>query len=154
MIGITAIVVCYNEARRLSESLKSLSFCDEILVFDMGSTDGSLEIATRYATKVISIPRVEYLESILPDLIKHTKNKWVISQDPDEVFSSKLAEQLEQILEIHPEIAKFEVPLKFYFMEKPLTGTIWGGDKFKGRVFNKEHVNVSPLVVSHAEMDG
>lgn len=42
---LSAVVVAYNEAHYLSECLRRLTFCDEILVIDLGSQDRSIEIA-------------------------------------------------------------------------------------------------------------
>jgi glycosyltransferase involved in cell wall biosynthesis len=57
-LPLTAIVVCFNEDRRLADCLKSISFCDEIIVCDLGSTDRSLAIAAELATKVTHAERV------------------------------------------------------------------------------------------------
>ena len=44
-------MVVYNEERRLEACLKSLSFCDEIIVCDIGSEDRSAVIAEELANK-------------------------------------------------------------------------------------------------------
>lgn len=48
-MSITAIVTNHDYARYLPECLESaLRFCDEVLVYDDGSTDDSLEVISRY----------------------------------------------------------------------------------------------------------
>ena len=42
MNGITAIVCCYNEEKRLADTLKSLSAYDEDVVLDKYSPDRSM----------------------------------------------------------------------------------------------------------------
>ena len=49
--GITGVVLTNNGARLLDHCLNSLSFCDEILVVDSGSTDSTFEIAAKYKAK-------------------------------------------------------------------------------------------------------
>ena len=45
---VSAIVTTYNEADSIDECLESLAWCDEILVVDSHSTDGTREIAGRH----------------------------------------------------------------------------------------------------------
>ena len=46
---ISAVINVRNEAKNLNKCLKSISdFADEIIVVDMHSTDGSIEIAKKY----------------------------------------------------------------------------------------------------------
>ena len=42
-ISITAIVIAKNEQRNLPAALESVSFCDEIILVDNGSTDESVK---------------------------------------------------------------------------------------------------------------
>ena len=42
---IAGVVLCLNEAKNLPRALGSLTWCDEVLVVDSGSKDGSQEIA-------------------------------------------------------------------------------------------------------------
>lgn len=126
--------------------MKSLYFCDEILVFDMGSTDGSLEIARSLADRVTSIPRVQYPEIILHELANTARNEWILNQDPDEVFPVELISEIQEKMETNARIGKFELPLHFFFKGKLLEGTVWGKVHYKDRFFNRERVFISPLV--------
>ena len=50
---ISAIVVCFNEEDRIEACLKSLRWCDEIVVVDAFSTDRTPEICQRYTDRFI-----------------------------------------------------------------------------------------------------
>ena len=40
---LSACIIAFNEADRIGDCVASLSFCDEIVVIDSGSTDGTRE---------------------------------------------------------------------------------------------------------------
>ncbi|MXY96476.1 MAG: glycosyltransferase, partial [Gemmatimonadetes bacterium] len=45
MQSLSVVVITYNEARKLRRCLDPVSWADEIIVVDSGSTDGTVEIA-------------------------------------------------------------------------------------------------------------
>ena len=54
MPEISAIVLTKNEEDRIERCLKSLQWVDEIIVFDSGSTDKTLEIAKTFNAKTFT----------------------------------------------------------------------------------------------------
>ena len=136
----TGIVVTYNEDQHLEECLTSLSFCNEILVFDMGSNDRSVAIAQKLAGKVSTIPQVDIVEKIWGELVKKASNDWIILQDPDEVFPAGLVPLLNDVITNHSDLALISIPWKFFFKGKPLSGTVWGGEKYKSKLFHRQRI--------------
>lgn len=53
---ISGFVVTYNSGDVLKTCLRSLRFVDELIVIDKSSTDGTAEVAARFADRVISVP--------------------------------------------------------------------------------------------------
>jgi len=51
---IAGIILCLNEAKNLPRSLSSLSWCDELIVIDSGSSDKSQEIAEKCGARVLT----------------------------------------------------------------------------------------------------
>ena len=145
-IKISSILVTYNESKRLAECLNSYSFCDEIIVYDMGSTDSSVEIAQKFASEVRIIPRVDYVEKIWKRIISEAKNDWVILLDPDEIFPTAVSTYIEYIINTQPKVALISIPWKYYFLEEPLNSTNWGRNHFKARVFNKNNIEISGIM--------
>jgi len=143
---ISAIVICYNDSKRLNECLQSLSQCNEILVFDMGSTDGSIEIAKLYANALQPIDREEIVEKVWNKVIPVATNKWIILLDPDEVFPKEIVPELGRLISSQSDVALISIPWKYNFLGKPLNSTHWGQDHFKARIFNRNHVEISGLI--------
>ncbi len=52
MIRLSAVVITLNEAGNIKECLESASFCDELVVVDSGSADGTAEIARKAGARV------------------------------------------------------------------------------------------------------
>jgi glycosyltransferase involved in cell wall biosynthesis len=125
---ITGIVVTYNEERRLEASLKSLKFCSQLIVVDIGSSDRSVEIARACGADVITHHWVPIGEHIMPDVIGLSKSDWILRLDPDEVVPEALAQSiLDAIRNASEDVGRMTLPHQFYFRGKPLTKTIWGG---------------------------
>jgi glycosyltransferase involved in cell wall biosynthesis len=60
MGSLTAVVTSHNYARFLPQCIDSaLKFCDEVLVYDDGSTDESLEVLARYGSRITVVHRDE-----------------------------------------------------------------------------------------------
>jgi glycosyltransferase involved in cell wall biosynthesis len=87
---ISAVVICLNEADRIARCLESLTFCDEIVVVDSGSMDGTREIARKYTPIVIEQPFLGYVKQ-KNFALDRVKNDWVICLDADEALSPELA---------------------------------------------------------------
>jgi glycosyltransferase involved in cell wall biosynthesis len=136
----------FNEERRLEQCLKSLQFCDQIIVVDLGSNDRSLEIAQQYATEVIHHSHVPVSEWIIPEIVSTARYSWIIRLDPDEVFPSGLVKELQKTLSDSDNIGKVSLPHQYYFLNKELKYTIWGGIRHIARVYNSERGEFIPYV--------
>ncbi|MFH2102001.1 MAG: glycosyltransferase [Chloroflexota bacterium] len=142
---ISAFVVVYNEERRLRECLNSLKNFDELLVVDLGSRDRSTEIARGLGITVIQHKWVPIVEMVLPTVMPGMRNDWIIRVDPDEVLPSGLVNELND-LEVGEKIAIVAVPYQYYFLNKKLDTTVWGGIISGGRVINRNRMIINAEV--------
>jgi len=95
---ISGVVICLNEADRIGRCLESLAFCDEIVVVDSGSTDGTREIARKYTPTVIEQAFLGYVKQ-KNFALSLTKHDWVICIDADEAISPELAANIRGAVE-------------------------------------------------------
>ncbi|MBS3934788.1 MAG: glycosyltransferase family 2 protein, partial [Sulfuritalea sp.] len=90
MRPLSAVIIARDAATQLPECLASLSFCDEVLVVDSGSTDGTPELARRTGARVIEThwrgfgPQKQFA-------LEQAAHHWVLCVDADERVTPELA---------------------------------------------------------------
>lgn len=104
-----AIITC-NEEYNLARTLASVSFADEIVIVDSGSTDRTVEIAQSFGAKVFeqSWPGFAPQKNFA---IAQCTGDWVLSLDADEELSPKLRTQIQTLLPSNP-------PADAYFLKR------------------------------------
>src|SRR5215216_4998111 len=53
---VSAVIITYNEEAIISTTLSKLSWCDEIIIIDSGSTDKTVEICEEYGCSIYYRP--------------------------------------------------------------------------------------------------
>jgi len=93
MTAITATIITLNEETRIAAAIASLACCDEVLVVDSGSTDGTIRIARDMGARVISHPWQGY--SLQKNFAaEQAAHDWILSVDADERLSIELADEI------------------------------------------------------------
>ncbi len=96
-LPLSACLITKDEADRLPACLAALSFCDEIVVVDSGSTDGTREVARAHGARVLERDWPGMLEQKRRAVDAATYD-WVLSVDADEVVSEELRASIQAIL--------------------------------------------------------
>jgi len=95
--SLSAIVVCFNEEDRIEDCLKSLAWCDEIVVVDSYSTDRTPEICRRYTQKFFQRQWAGYRDQKAYAHSLATMD-WVLLVDSDERVSDALRREIAEVL--------------------------------------------------------
>src|SRR6185369_6361484 len=114
--AISAIVVCFNEEANIDRCLRSLTWCDEIVVVDAFSTDRTVEIARQYTDRVIQRRWTGYRDQ---KSFAHSQatREWVFLVDSDEEVSAELREEIQDALHYRGEVTDaFAVPRLVYYL--------------------------------------
>src|ERR1700757_4988678 len=96
MPQLSAIVITRNEAANIGACLDSVAFCDERIVVDCGSDDGTPAIARSKGANVTGHawqgfgPQKNFALSL-------ATGEWVLSIDADERVTPELAVEIEKI---------------------------------------------------------
>lgn len=86
---LSATLITLNAASQLAATLTSLSFCDEIVVVDSGSSDDTLAIARAHGARVIQQPWLGFGPQ-KQFAVTSAQHDWVLCVDADEVVSAAL----------------------------------------------------------------
>jgi len=90
---ITAIILAKNEAAMIGACINSLIWCDEILVLDNGSTDGTATLAENLGARVVNFSHPSFARK-RNEALKHAKNDWVFYIDADERITPTFAKEV------------------------------------------------------------
>jgi glycosyltransferase involved in cell wall biosynthesis len=90
---ISAIVLTKNEAHNLERCLKSLDWCDEVIVIDDNSTDNTVDVAKRHSAKIIRHQLIDFASQRNFGL-EQAKNDWVLYVDTDEIVTDALRDEI------------------------------------------------------------
>lgn len=153
---ISFVVVAYNEREKLQGCLESVKdFVDEIIVVDLGSSDGTAEIAKKYKARVFLKERVLYADPIRNWAISKASCNWVLMLDPDERITESLAKELLRFLgSIESQrYSAINIPRKNIFFGQWITHTNFWADR-QIRFFKKASVTWQERVHSYPRVEG
>ncbi len=122
---VTAIIPTYNEEVHIEDAIKSILFADEIIVIDSFSTDKTVELAKKYAVRVMQ--RVfDDFSSQKNYAIDKAKYNWIYVLDADERVNDSLKEEILKALRDPSHFVGFYVYRFFYYFDKRIN---FGGNR-------------------------
>ena len=90
MPPITAILETRNDSLRLGRAMETLYACDEIIVVDHGSSDGTIELAREFGARIMEpLPGASPVRYVGID-----RGRWIFCLDPRESLTENLAATL------------------------------------------------------------
>jgi glycosyltransferase involved in cell wall biosynthesis len=95
-MSISAIIITLNEENNIAECLKSLSWADEIIVVDSGSTDKTVDLAGENGAKVL-FRKFDDFSSQKNFALDNASSEWILSVDADERINTALAEEIKAV---------------------------------------------------------
>jgi glycosyltransferase involved in cell wall biosynthesis len=108
-VRISACIIAKDEAASIADCVKSVAFCDEVLLLDSGSTDDTPAIAESLGARVVRTDWPGYVEQ-KRRATAAAANDWVLSVDADERVDDALRAQIEALRAAgEPPCAAYEV---------------------------------------------
>jgi glycosyltransferase involved in cell wall biosynthesis len=124
---LSVTVITRNEAAHLARALESVSWADEVVVVDSGSTDETVAIARRFTSRVISrdwpgyVAQKNYAASV-------AGHDWILSLDADERVTPELATEIKATLSATPAHAAYRMPRITWYLSRWIRSTDWYPD--------------------------
>ena len=118
-IPVSVVIPTYNEEKNIEHCLQSVSWADEIIVIDGGSTDRTRDSALRYAPHVITTENAPAETQRLKGLTR-VKNEWFFLLDADERVSEELATQIAAAVASSGQKTAYRVLRRNYYKNKPV----------------------------------
>jgi glycosyltransferase involved in cell wall biosynthesis len=84
-------IIALNAETRLAQCLSALSFADEVVIVDGGSTDATAAIAKAHGARMIEAPDWPGFGPQKNRAVAALSTDWVLSIDTDEIVSPELA---------------------------------------------------------------
>jgi glycosyltransferase involved in cell wall biosynthesis len=95
---ISVLILTYNEEMNLPSCLESVSWSDDIVVFDSFSTDRTVEIAKSYGARVVQRAWDNERNQRAESLKVGFKYQWVYNPDADEVTPPRLRDEMLKVV--------------------------------------------------------
>lgn len=136
-MSLTAILISKNELVNITECLESLQFCDEIIVLDSGSEDGTQDIAKKMGCLVFETSDWPGFGIQKQRALSYAKSDWILSIDADERVTPELA--LEILHAIKSDSFKgYLVSRRSWFLSRWMRFGGWSPD-YVLRLARREH---------------
>lgn len=127
-MAISAVVLTKNEEKHIEDCLKSLLWCDEIIVVDDASTDQTKQIAKKYKATVVAYTGDHDFANKRNFGLTKAKGDWVLFVDADERVSHALS------LEIKSQISNSKSQYNGYYLKRQ--DYMWGKPLLHGEQGN------------------
>ncbi len=122
---LSVVVLTKNEEKNIGECLKSLLWCDEIVIVDDYSEDKTIDIVSKVC-KVHKVFKVvqNHLDGDFSGQrnfgLEKAKGEWVLFVDADERVSTELAKEIKRITDNSKHITGYYIKRQDYFLGKQL----------------------------------
>jgi glycosyltransferase involved in cell wall biosynthesis len=132
---LSVAIITKNEEEKLPDALMSVSFADDIVVLDSGSTDRTVEIANNFGCRVF----VEEWKEDGPQknsAVTKCRYEWVLVIDADERIPDETKKEIIKIVNNHDSADAYSFSRKNFLHGKWIKHSDWWPD-YTVRLFKK-----------------
>lgn len=146
---VSAVIITRDAAAHLEAVLAAVEFCDERLVLDSGSSDGTVDIARRAGARVEHQPFLGY-GSQKNRAVALASHDWILSIDADEIVDTEARQAIVR-LDLDDPRACYSIRRRTFIGDREVRHGAWGNDRVV-RLFNRTTAGFKPLPV-HEEVE-
>ncbi|PLY11001.1 MAG: glycosyltransferase family 2 protein [Arcobacter sp.] len=134
-MNISAVVLAKNNENTIRRTLKSLKGFSDVVVYDNGSTDTTMNIAQEFSNVNLIQGEFKGFGWTKNHAASFAKNDWILIIDSDEVVDKELFETLQN--KILDEKCVYKLNFKAFYKEIQVKYCGWNNQKIK-RLYNKK----------------
>ena len=134
MNAVSVVMIVKNGELTLERSLKSLGSFDDVVVYDNGSTDRTLEIASYFHNVRVVLGLFTVFGETKNRAVDEAKNDWVLILDADEVVEPELADYLLNA-DLESDVV-YRVNRKSFYRDRQIHYGGWNDQKIR-RLFDR-----------------
>jgi glycosyltransferase involved in cell wall biosynthesis len=135
MKKISAIILAGNAENLIKDCLESLSWVDEILIINTGSTDKTVDIAKKFKTQVLTAPKGNFSDWRNFGA-KKAEGDWLFYVDVDERVTPLLRKEIQKVIS-KPKNQAYAIPRKNILLGHEMKHGGWWPD-YVLRLMRKE----------------
>lgn len=152
MQSLSVVVITYNEERKLRRCLDPVSWADEIIVVDSGSTDGTLEIAESCGGRVFQRPWSGFADQRNFGM-EQARGDWILFLDADEYVTEGLDTWIRDLLRSGGDFDAYKIHRQEHFLRFPIRhGTL--NPSYQPRLLKNGKGYWTGGAHAHIEVDG
>ena len=122
--GISACIIAYNSKAKIETAIRSVCWCNEIVVADCYSTDGTAELAEQLGARVIRV-KFSGFGSLRNKALDACDYEWVLSVDTDEYCTNDLQDEILATIQSSDSLDVYHICIKSYFMGRWIKYSGW-----------------------------
>jgi glycosyltransferase involved in cell wall biosynthesis len=126
-VKLTVTVITRDESAHIAAALQSVSWADEIVVVDSGSSDNTVALARQHATRV-EVREWPGYSAQKNHAATIASNDWILSLDADERVTPQLGAEIRQILQHEPAARGYRIPRLTRYLGRWIRSTDWYPD--------------------------
>jgi len=142
---VSVIIITKNEAPLIRSCLDSVSWADEIVVLDSGSSDETVDICAEYTTHVYTTDWPGFGPQKNRALAK-ASNPWVLSLDADERVPAALADEIHSVIATPDSPDAYRMPRLSRYCGRTIHHSGWWPDHVV-RLFKRGHASFTNDIV-------
>lgn len=133
---LSVVIATYNNESKIKTTLESVKWAEEIIIVDGQSSDRTQDICRQYTNKLYCQPNHPQWNINKNYGFRQAVGGWILNLDSDEIVTSGLRKEIEEILRKGSECDYFYIPRREYFFGKWIK-SIWGAEPTYIKLFKK-----------------
>lgn len=146
MSKISVYIIAYNEVEKVTATIESARWADEIVLVDSWSSDGTPELATSLGARVVQVD-FKGFGDLRNQAIAACSHEWIFSLDADERCTEEVAMEIRSLMSDPNSADVYRVPRRNFFMGRWIKHSGWYPNYRQPQLFRKGHMSYDQKAV-------